>query len=199
MNGPFRILLLVLMLSYAGAALAAAPAVNEAARKQLALFLDGEVGGNACTRDHADLVQLHPKLRAKVDKELSVACLYLTSDPLHVVDAYEIKSLSLKGERGEAVVVFNELAEIAGEGSARLLTNIREKREIVYQLRFAKGRWLVYDPPAMRIGLEAIKNYYGMIVMGENNASRAANPSEEEKKLIDANKNILAGLHALSQ
>lgn len=191
-------LTLMLLFACTVPALAAGLGGNDAARKQLQLFLDGEVGGNACTRDHTELVQLHPKLRAKVDRELSVACLYLTVDKMHVVASYEIKSLGLKGERGEAVVVFNELAEIAGEGSERILTNVREKREVVYQLRISKGRWVVYDPPDMRIGLEAIKTYYGMIVMGENNAGRVSAPTEDEKRLFDANKNILAGLQALT-
>lgn len=110
------------------------------------------------------------KQRAKEEEEANSfwkgRVVFIDDDPLYVVKSYHIQNVSIEGNKGIAVVVYERLAKTEGRGwSRKLIPDHIKEDKVKIQLIYDKG-WWVYDPPPARLSLPTMLAYYTDAVEG---------------------------------
>ena len=167
--------------------LATANPIEESSAKDIIeKFCNAEFMGVQDIRlDIAHYSKKRKKFEEKNDPEFNGLVKYWENDPVFIVESYQIINISVKKNHAIAIIKYKLLAQTKGNGALnREFITVSNKSELVnLHLIYDSLKWSVIDPPAPRVSIQAIIEYYKKIleIMG-NDWLQRDNISKEQKQ-----------------
>lgn len=110
------------------------------------------------------LVKFSPKRieeERKKDPEFNGRVLSLDSDPIYIVDSFEILSTKIEANYAESIVKYKRLARTEGSGAIDRKVIIDKNNDIVsFKLSYDGKQWWIIDPPTPRVSKSAMIAFY---------------------------------------
>ena len=154
----------------------------QAARETVEAFCRNEFEGGE-PETHERLVRYSPAVEAEFQKsEHPWLAKHVTTPPLVVVSAYEVKDVRVEGDRATAVVAYRRLARSDNHYHRPYFPDRKDNDLVTLNLVFDKGwrpsganvsfvtaawnavftkdQWWVLDPPAQRVSKRVVLEYY---------------------------------------
>lgn len=101
------------------------------------------------------------KLEKQRDPEFHGRVLSLLGDSLNVVTSYNLKELTVTGQRASALIVYERIARTKGEGDLeRIILPDKAKEEVKVQMVYEANQWWILDPPLPHVSLPALISTY---------------------------------------
>jgi len=109
----------------------------------------------------------------------------LESDPIVIVDRYEVVNISIygTGNKGYGDVFYSQLASTVGKGLGwrHFLVDRQDKITRIY-LKKTGGNWRVYYPPIPHVSLISLRKYYESRIDSMGEIMKGNNISEAQKR-----------------
>ena len=101
------------------------------------------------------------KLEKQRDPEFHGRVLSLLGDSLSVVTSYNLKDLTVAGQRAIALIAYERIAKTKGEGELeRTILPDKAKEEVKVQMVYEANQWWILDPPTPHVSLPALISAY---------------------------------------
>lgn len=119
------------------------------------------------------------------------------SEPLVVVDSYQVRKVNASGDRAEATVVYKRLANSSGIDGRKYTVDKISQDVVTLTLEYDGSRWWITDPPLPRVSKWSLIEYSERIISSMDDLIRAGRASEGQKKYYVNNRNIVIFLRSL--
>ncbi len=119
------------------------------------------------------------------------------SDPLIVVDSYQIRKANVLDNRAEATVVYKRLAHSAGIDGRKYAIDKSSQDAITLTLEYDGSRWWIMNPPLPRVSKWALIEFSERMISSMDDLIKTGRVSEGQKKYYINNKNIVIFLRSL--
>ncbi len=121
------------------------------------------------------------------------------SDPLIVVDSYEIRKVIVLDDRdrAQATVAYKRLAHSSGNDGRKYEIDRNSQDVVTLTLQYDGSRWWIMDPPVPRVSKWALIEFSERIISSMDNLIRTGRASDGQKKYFTSNKDIVVFLRSL--
>ncbi|MBE1162347.1 hypothetical protein [Dyella acidiphila] len=122
----------------------------------------------------------------------------IAADPVEIVKSFTVESVNVGAHGVSANVVFHVLALASSENGVRSISSHEEDETIVYEMAFAAGRWMVFDPPMPRISAGVVVNGLQLHIKGMDSIFKdRSQMSEAQQKTYKGYQDQLSQLNEL--
>jgi hypothetical protein len=119
------------------------------------------------------------------------------SDPLVVVDSYEIRGVQISKDSAEATVAYRRVASTDGIAGKKYMIDRKSSDIVKLSLSFDGSHWWIKDPPLPRVSKWALIEYSERIISSMNDLIKTGKASDGQKKYYLNNKDIVVFLRGL--